>query len=358
MNKLLGIIFFSCFLISCSSKEPPPIRPVAAIKVNASSIANQYTYSGIVKPRYEIPLSFQVNGKLEARAVDLGDKVKKGELLASLDQNDLKLQLQIKQEKLDGTKISLDLAQAEYNRYLPLVQKGFVTQSQLHQFKAKYENALADWKQASSDVAATKRQLSYADLYSEADGVIIDVLAAPGEIVASGKPVLKVATTKEIEVVLSVPEQRVEQWRNQLSDIDVVLWAFPNKHYQAKLRDIDSDADPATRTYIVKLSVLNPDESMQLGMTANITLKLRQSTPLITLPLSAIFYQKKQPLVWVIDQKTLTVNAIPVTLGDYTKDDSIIIQSGLKDGQLVVTAGVHNLTAGQKVTILDESHEA
>ncbi len=353
MQKI-GILWLSALLlVSCS--QPPakkPIRLVRTVTVEATGVVSKYVYAGVVKARYEIPLSFQVSGKMASRLVEVGDKVKPQQLLAELDANDLKIQLHIRQQKLISAKTNLELTQAELKRYEPLVKNGYISASQLHQVRAKQETALADYNQANADLDEAERQLSYAQLYSEKAGVIIDVLASPGEVVSAGKPVLKMATTNETEIAINVPEQRIAQWQEGKGDVDVVLWAYPRKHYKAKIREIDSDTDPATRTFLVKLTIPDADAKMQLGMTANVTFAVKKSKQQIAIPLTSVFYISEQPYVWVVNPKDSTVQPQAVTLGEWADQDNYLVKSGLINGQIIVTAGVHQLNRGQEVNIM------
>ena len=357
MNIRFGFaLMFMVMLFGCSDHGIKSVsRTVKALKVGVSPVNSTYSYAGVVQARYDIPLAFQVPGKLATRNVDVGDVVKAKQLLATLDANDMAIQLQIREEKLSAAKSTLELAQAELNRYSPLFKKGYITASQLHQIRAKYESALADWQQSNGDVTEAQRKLAYTNLYSEDAGIIIDVSAEPGEVVAAGKPVLHIALSKEKEILIHVPEQRIEQWDQADNNIDVVLWAYPKTHYAAKVREISFDADPVTRTYDVKLSLPNADSKMKLGMTANVALVVHQKQPQIKIPLTAVFYQGKQAKVWVINQKNMVVQPVNITLGDFKNQDYIQVDSGLLDGQWVVTAGVHFLTPGQKVKLLSEN---
>ncbi len=355
MIKLGVWLLILLILTGCSSDKPKAgesVRPVKAITIQSSPVTTEYSYAGIVTARDEIPMSFQVTGKLASRLVDVGDKVKKGQLLATLDANDLNIQLEIKEQKLIAAKSNLEFADSELKRYSPLLKKGYVTPSQVNQLKSKYDSALADWNNANKDLVAAQRQLSYTNLYSQIDGIVVDTSASTGEVLEAGKPVLKIATSDEKEITINVPEQRVQQWKKSPGVIEVALWANSEKKYKVHVREISSDTDPVTRTFTVKLGVVDPGTDMLLGMTANVKLRFVNQSPKVSIPITSLFYQEKTPQVWVIDPHKLTVKATAVMLGQYSKNNTVLVDKGLHDGEMIVTAGAHNLFPGQKISLL------
>lgn len=351
-HRLLFIINIVLLLTACSRGDNTPGLPVRAVTLQLSNIAAQYTYPGVVRAHYENPLAFQVGGKMESRLVGIGATVHPHQLLATLDTRDLKLNVENKAGQLQAAESDFNLARTERDRYELLFKKQIISASQYEQVKAKYQNTLARVQQAQSDLNATQQQVAYANLYSDYDGVITQVEASPGQVVSAGQPIFQLARTNEKEIAISIPEQRIEQWHGKISNIVVHLWAYPQKQYNAQIREIADDADPVTRTYTVRLTITNTDELMRLGMTANVSAEEHHAQPVITVPLTAVFDQDNKPYVWVIDPNTMRVKAVAVTLGNYTAD-RIIITSGLKAGEKVVTAGVHALKAGQKVALIN-----
>jgi len=353
MYKTTSILLVFLLLWGCSSHEKTSLpRPVQAIQLKAADVAAKYTYAGIVNPRYETPLAFRVGGKVATRTVDVGQQVHPGQLLATLDNKDLKINVDNKEAAVAESNSKVSLTKTDLDRYTPLLPKGYVSASQYHQIKSNYETAVAEQTRANSDLTNAKQQLSYANLISDYEGIITQTLVNPGQVVTAGQTIMQIALAGEKEVVIDVPEQRVNDWRNSNYSLAVDLWAYPSDHYSAKVREISGNADPVTRTYKIKLSILNPNKDMQLGMTADVIFKRYYQKPEMTLPISAIFYEGKQAKVWVINRNEMTVIPVAVNLGDFSENNSIIILSGLQLGQWVVTAGVHNLNPGQKITLL------
>jgi RND family efflux transporter MFP subunit len=172
-----------------------------------------------------------------------------------------------------------------------------------------------------------------------------------GQVVGAGQVVLTIAADGEREVVISIPEARVAELRKAKS-MTVSLWANPGKPYGGKLRELAPDTDEVTRTYEAKVTVLDPDASLLLGMTASVRVPDVQGSTAVRLPMTAVYDNKGKPLVWVVDPQTSQVAQRFVTLAAAEKD-TILIAEGLKDGEIVVTAGVHMLHEGQKVKIVD-----
>jgi multidrug efflux system membrane fusion protein len=168
-------------------------------------------------------------------------------------------------------------------------------------------------------------------------------------VVAAGQTVMKLARTDEKEVVISIAENRLADL-NVAREITVTLWADPSKTYRGKVREVSPSADPVTRTYAARISILDADPGVSLGMTANVYLKGIQRGAAMLLPATALFQDDGKPAVWVVDPATSQVKLVRVEVGEYV-EDKVAILSGLKPLDIVVRAGVHKLFAGEKVRI-------
>jgi RND family efflux transporter MFP subunit len=173
------------------------------------------------------------------------------------------------------------------------------------------------------------------------------VSAEAGQVVSAGQQVVTVAADGEREVLVSVPESRVDELRKGRT-FDVSVWALPGRTYAATLRELAPDTDSVTRTYSARFSMKNADRALLLGMTASVSMPDVGTTAAIRLPLTAIHYQDRQPLVWVVDSRTSQVATRAVKVGA-AQNDAVLIDGGLREGEVVVTAGVHMLHAGQRV---------
>lgn len=354
-RHLLFILFLFVFILSSCQKETPiqSIRAVRVEQVQLSRVMDRYSYAGVITARENINVSFQVGGKIARREVEVGDSVTPGQLLAILDPKDLELNLQNAEEDVKSSESALALSQSDLARYQPLVKQGYISKSFFQQVQTKNQTNTNAFEKAKSNLSLAKRQLGYAKLYAEYPGIVIKIFANAGQVISAGEPLLEMALGTPSEIMIHVPEQRIQLWRT-IKKINFVLWAYPNKTYTAKIREIAGEADPQTRTYKVKLSIDNPQNIMKLGMTANVQVDESNSTEaMITLPLTAIAYESKQPIVWVCNMKNMTVHPVKVILGEF-KNNRIRIKAGLNVGQWVVTAGVNSLSPGQKVKILKE----
>jgi multidrug efflux system membrane fusion protein len=180
--------------------------------------------------------------------------------------------------------------------------------------------------------------------------VIVSIEAEAGQVVAMGQPVMRLARPQEKEVVVSVPENRLAELR-AAQDIRISLWAEPGKLYRGKVREISPAADPVTRTYTAKVTVLDPAPAMQLGMTANVLLGGGATVSAAELPLTALYQQSGGPAVWLADPASGKVRLMPVRVGEY-REKTFTVLSGLKEGDSVVSAGVHKLVPGQQVRMV------
>lgn len=352
--RLMGILILIILLNGCQSEKAQKlVQSVRAEQVKISHVNTTYYYAGVVGTHEDIDLSFQVGGKIAHRFVQEGDNVEPGQLLASLDTQDLILQEQNLAADVKLEESTVANSKSDLNRYTPLVSKGYVSKSFYDQAKTKYLTDLDRLAQTKSELGLAQRKLAYANLYAESPGIITKTFATEGQVVSAGKPILRMARIDKKVIIIYVPEQRIEQFQN-IGEVNFNLWAYPDKQYKATVSEIAGEADPMTRTYKVQLKILNPDSFIRLGMTANVQIQEKGSgESILTLPLTAISYETPEPSVWVINLKDMTVQPIVVTLGEF-KNNQITINSGLSVGQWVVTDGVNNLRPGQKVKILNE----
>ncbi len=340
-------------LVGGCNKPPQPLdatRPVHAVAVSLTSDEQEVTYTGDVRARWETALGFRVPGKIVARLVEVGQQVKTGQVLARLDPEDQKLSAEAAKQQLMAARSDFQQAKADLVRYKELVDKGFISAAEFDRRKTSYQTAAARLEQATAQLELNRNQTEYTTLRADHDGVVTAVQAEVGQVVSAGQAVVKTARLDEKEVAVNVPENRLVELR-AAKDADVSLWASPGKVYKGRIREISPSADNVTRTYTVKVTVLDPDASVQLGMTANVRLRGGVRAEVARLPLTALFQKGDEAAVWVIDPKTQQVTLKPVQVGRYTQD-YVTVVAGLNDGELVVRAGVHKLNQGEKVRIL------
>jgi RND family efflux transporter MFP subunit len=353
-SALPWLLLLATLCAGCSEK-PQPIsdaRLVNVVRVAIGSINADVAYSGEVRPRYETNLSFRVPGKIVARAVEIGSVVKKGDVLAQLDPQDQQLNVRSAQSQLAATKFQYEQSKAELDRYDGLYQKKFISAMEFDRHKSGYDMDKARFEQAQAQLDVTSNQAAYTKLSADQAGVITAIPVEVGQVVAAGQTVMQLARTDNHEVVISVPENRLSEL-TAAKDIAISLWADPSKMYRGRVREVSPSADPVTRTYTVKSSVLDADAAMKMGMTANVYLRRDKNAVAAVLPATALFQDNGHAAVWVVDKASNQVKLVPVEVGQYV-EDKVAVLSGLNPGDLVVRAGVHKLFAGEKVRVNEE----
>ena len=346
---MLCAAVLSTLLSACSKSAPPSedVRPVRALTLAAGRVGATAEFSGDVRPRSESRLGFRVGGKISARKVDVGTVVKRGQVLMQLDPQDLRLGQAQAQANLRAAQANAELARAELKRYQELRARNFVSQAVLDQKVAAARSSQSNVEAARAALGEQSNQAGYANLVSDSDGVVTAIDAEVGQVVQAGTPVLRVARTDEKEVVIGVPEDQVGSLR-KAGAVKVKLWADPNQSIPGTIREVSPVADPATRTYTVKVAI-PARADVRLGMTAVVEIADPGPGTAIRVPLSALYQNKGVSSVWVVENGA--VRLAPVQVGGVAGND-VVLAGGVQPGQTVVTAGVNLLKNGQKVRIL------
>jgi multidrug efflux system membrane fusion protein len=339
-------------LAGCSKPAPPAanVRPVRALTLAPGSVGGAGTaseFSGDVRPRYESRLGFRVGGKISARKVEVGTVVKRGAVLMQLDPQDLRLGQAQAQASLRAAQTNAELASADLQRYQDLRRQNFVAEAVLDQKVAAARAGAANVEAARAALGEQANQAGYAVLVADGDGVVTAIDAEVGQVVQAGTPVVRVARTDEKEVVIGVPEDQVGALRH-VGGVQVRLWADPGRTIPGTIREVAPMADPATRTYTVKVA-LPARADVRLGMTAVVQLARARNARALHVPLTALVQNKGATSVWLIENGA--VRLVPVQVGGVDGND-VVLAGGVQAGQQVVTAGVNLLEPGQKVTVL------
>lgn len=348
----LAGVFVSLGLLAsgCSKKIEPTedIRPVRVMVLAPANAQSFVEFAGEIQPRYESRLGFRVGGKVVARHVEIGSSVRRGQVLMQLDPKDLQLAQAQANASVSAAGSNLALAKAELDRYRELRLKNFVSQALLDSKEAAFKAAAATHEQASAGLKVQANQSSYSTLVADVNGVVTALEAEAGQVVSAGMPVVRIAQTGEKEVRISIPEDQVDALR-RVTNIRVKTWANQDTQLDGRLREISPMADPATRTYTAKISVPNAGPEVRLGMTATVSFISHSAQAAIHLPLTALFSDKNQTSVWVVENGVVKLTPVQVA---GASGNEILIASGVSPGQTVVTAGINLLRPGQKVKIL------
>ena len=352
MRYALLVALAAVAMAACSKTEtaPDPVRAVRIITITAQTAGGAYEYAGEVKSRTESRLSFRVSGKMLKRLVDLGDTVKAGQILAQLDPQDLRLGQDAARATVAMAQASYDQNVADFKRYKDLHDQGFIGPAELDRRDMALKTARASLDQAKAQLNVQGNQASYASLLADASGVITAIDLEPGMVAAAGTPVLRLAHDGPRDVVFSVPEDKVSLVKAIAATpggFKVRLWGAQGEAIPATIREIAAAADPVTRTFLVKADI-GKTAGARLGQTATVAMELPQLGGVTKLPLSALREEQGKSAVWLVDRGNMTVKSQFVTLAG-AEGNEAVITSGLAPGQVVVTAGVHVLSPGQKV---------
>jgi membrane fusion protein, multidrug efflux system len=344
-------------LASCSTKAPEVDQavPVIAQPVQAVDGVLAGRFPGDIHARYEMPLSFRVGGQLTARYVNPGDVVKKGQALAQLDSTDAGNQLAAAKAALEAADHRLLFAIQQRDRNEAQSKQNLISQLQWEQTQDAYASALAARDQARQQFELAQNQWRYTTLIADHDGVITTQQADVGQVLSPGQVVFGFAWSGEREAYLDVPESRIDSIVIGQS-AKVTLPALPGRVFNARVREVAPAADPQSRTYLVKLTIDQPGNVLQLGMTADVALQdVKSSGAVVSIPATALFHQGEHPAVWVIRPADATLELRPVNVARYGERD-VLIASGLQAGERVVMQGVHTVSVGEKVAPIAPPH--
>jgi RND family efflux transporter MFP subunit len=340
----LAPVLTGCNEPAASANAAPP-RPVQVQRVTFAPLNENREFAGVVHARYEPDLGFRVAGKIVARLVDTGDRVRAGDLVAQLDPRDYRLQVESAEAELTAATSNLTQTTSDEHRYESLRSRGYAAVADYERKKTAKDEAEGRVERAQRSLELARNQLAYTDLKADADGVITAILAEVNQVVALGQPVMRLAHHGEMEAVVALPETRLAEARQ--SAATVRLWSGPDRRFSARLRELSPQADAMTRTYTARFTIVDPDDTVALGMTANVVLSHAAGTMVAKVPLAAILNRGAGPTVWRVDDAGV-LERRPVTVASFN-EMAALITAGLEDGDQIVTLGVQMLEAGQKV---------
>jgi membrane fusion protein, multidrug efflux system len=327
----------------------PPIRPVLSIIV-APHAAGGAAFAGTVGARYESNLGFRVLGRMIARDVNVGDQVKQGARLAALDPTPFQLALRNAEAELRRADARRENAKVTATRNSRLFQKGVIAKEDFEAAQHGFESAEAEAAAARANVDIAREHLGFTELYAEFDGVIVATKAEVGQVVQAGQEVVSVVRPEEREAVVDVPDNIAVNLRPGM-DFIVTSEADPARRVKGQVREIAPQADLATRTRRVKITLVDPPLNFRLGTVVKAVAENDAGVE-IELPASALLERDGKTFVWVVDAATNKVSIREVKI-DARDAGSFRVAEGLAPGTRVVTAGVHSLLPDQVVKIQD-----
>lgn len=340
-------------LASCARETPPPPppRPVKLITVGSGAIAPVVELAGEVRARVESRPGFRIPGKIVARSVEAGQHVRRGEALARVDPRDYQLAKSAADAHLAARRADAENAQAEHRRFTELRRQGYVSDQEVERRRVALSAAESALSQAVNGAALEKNRVDDTVLRADADGVVVAVLADVGDVMEIGAPVLVLAQDGPREIAVEFPEDRAPLARG--AQAEAALWSQPATRFPAKLREFAASADPVTRTFRARYTVVAPAGTFTLGQSATLRLSLPARKGGIRIPTTALAGQGDASFVWRYDPATAQVKRTPVMVVGLDGNDAVI--AGLPDGAQVVVAGTHVLLDGQHVRPLGKT---
>ena len=323
-----------------TAKEAPP--PLVRTMAVGDAAASEAGYTGTVRGRYETRLAFQVGGQILSRNVNVGAHVRAGDVLMVIDARDVQQQANATSAAAQAARSRYELARTERARYEQLYAAQAISEAMLDQYRTNERAAEAAYRQAVAQDTASHNTLGYTNLVAGADGVISNITAEEGQIIAAGQTVMMLTQEGEREIEIAVPESRLAEVSVGMPAA-VALWAN-SAAYTGTLRELSPVPDAATRTYTARIALTDAPADLPLGMTARVRLGASVQDG-VSIPLSSLYQTGDTAQVYVVEDDA--VHLVPVTVTAFRTNDALV--TGLPHGARIVTAGVHQLHEGEKV---------
>ncbi len=342
----------AAILSGCSQPPPPePVRAVRTVEVRYDKTQETDRYFGAVQARYEVDQAFRVAGKVVTRKVDVGQKVRQGDVIAVLDDTDYKLAVEAAQQQLAAAQAQARQADSDRKRLNALKADGSVSPSDEEKAQSNAQTTHATAEAEARKLELARNRLAYTTLHASQDGVVTSVKFEVGQVVAEGQPIVSIAKEGEPEIVVNVPEDQLSVFK--ASRYKATLTSAPDQPFDVVLRELSPQAASTTRTFRARLKPVTA-RALALGASARLVVERPLGeTPAAAIPASAITQNKGQPAVWVVrrdgNDGAGTVDLANVVVHGY-RNDAVLV-SGPPAGELVVTAGVQKMAPGLHVAL-------
>jgi membrane fusion protein, multidrug efflux system len=349
--QILTAVLIAAALTGCDRKPPPAaqVRPVRTVTVERGADGETVSLTGQVRAKDQVSLAFRLDGRMLERPVHVGDVLKAGEIVAQLDPQNQQNALRTAQANLASAEAALTQARLTFGRQQQLLAGGWTPRAKFDEAQQALLSAEAQVDAARAQVGIAQDQLSYAVLFADAPGVVTATGAEAGEVVRAGQMIVNVARQGGRDAVFDVSEQLIRTGPRD-PVVQIALTNDPSVRATGRVREVSPQADPATRTFQVKVGIIDPPLAMELGSTVTGSIKLAAPSGL-QVPPSALSESDGRPAVWVVEPKSQTVSLRNVDVSRYDPAD-VVVSQGLDAGEIVVTAGVQTLHPGQKVRLL------
>ncbi|MBP2448179.1 efflux RND transporter periplasmic adaptor subunit [Rhizobium leguminosarum] len=353
--KIVALMMGTVLISSCTrqedNKEEAP-RPVLSMTVKQTP-ATSLSLTGTVEPTIETELGFRILGRMIARNVNVGDVVKKGDIVAAIDPVALELAVRSSQSDVENSDAQLRNAVTTEQRQRALVESRSGTEASLEEAEQARRSATAAVAKAQANLDKANEQLGYAQLRAEFDGVVTAASAEVGQVVSAGQTVVTIARPDKRDAVVDVPQGAAQKLKIG-APFEVTLQLDPAIRTSGIVREIAPEADTSTRTSRTKIALADPPEAFRLGAVISASATIA-ADPEIVLPSSAILAGTDGTSVWIVDVPGKKVSLRRVKIdGDVVEGGTVRIAEGLAPGDRVAVAGVHKLEDGQAIRIDQE----
>lgn len=335
---------------SSALSDPRSEAPIVRLVTVDTAAAPKRSFTGFIGARVESNLGFRVPGKVVERLVDVGQEIKAGQPLMRIDDTDLRLALTAKQNAVVAARAVFVQAQADERRYAGLLDNGWISRQRYEQARAALDTAEAQLAAAEAEARVAENEVAYAVLIADTDGTVIETLGEPGQVVAAGQSVVRIAQVGPREAVVALPET-IRPPIGSAAEAEV--YGGDGRHYWTHLRQLSDSADARTRTYEARYVLDGDATKVPLGATVTIRIASKTGQQEVQVPLGAVFDDGATTGVWVLDHATSTVHFRPVHIVSLGNETAVI--SGLGTGAAIVSLGAHLLEEGARVRTESES---
>jgi len=346
---LLALLLAGCGRGQDDETRAP--RPVRTVAIEKGKFGETVELTGSIQPENEVALSFRIGGRIVERFVGTGDAVKAGQVLARLDPQNEQNSLRSAQARLTAAQGRLREARNVFAREQSLLSRRYTTKTRFDQAQTAVETAQSDIEDATAQLKIAQDRVSYTELKTDTAGTIVARAAETGEVVQSGQLIFRLARQGGWDAVFDVPARMINTAPREAA-VALSLTDDPSVTATGRVRQVDPAADPNTRTFRVRVTILSPPPAMRLGASITGRIRLDPSSG-IAIPPSALTEADGKPAVWIVDPAAMTVSLRNIGVSRFT-GDAVFVSDGLRPDDIVVTAGVQALHPGQKVRLLDK----
>ena len=331
--------------------------PVRVYELGTTSEAcDQRSLTGVVRPRYQTEMAFRVSGKIRSRHIEVGQTVRAGQLLFELEDEDFRLQQKAAEANLQIARANLIQTTADERRQQQLRSSNAISAAEYERSVAARDAAIGQELSAQRQLEIAGNQLAYCKLVAGTDGIVTEVSAEAGQVVALGARVCVIAQECEWEAVVDIPENRLPDVKELKAE--ATFWSMPGVKAKAVLRELSPIADPLTRTYQGRFSILDAPPTVKLGMTATVAWNCDievddADAARFSIPATAVFQRDGKPAVWVVEPDEGEIRAECVEIVKYEKE-RLVVRASLAHGQWIVSAGAYQLDESQRVSVWEK----